>query len=183
MSLISYIELCELIEQGVIDAPLEHVNSSSIDLTFGNSIMLEKITGVSGSKIVDLSKKESPDMYEIDMGEVGFVIDPGRFFLATTQETFNLPNNLVAEFVLKSSQARSGLFHALAGYCDPGWHGSKLTMEFQNVNRYHSLLIKPGMKCGQVKFYRVTPVPEHASYAVTGQYNHQKSVQASKGIR
>ena len=182
MGLLSYTELCELVEQGVIDAPIEHINSSSIDVTFGDSIMLEKISAI-GLKVIDLSKKESPDMYEIRMDHAGFIIDPGRFFLATTKETFNLPNDIVAEFVLKSSQARSGLFHALAGYCDPGWHGSKLTMEFQNVCRFHTLLIKPGMKCGQVKFYRVRPVPDHASYAAVGQYNNQTSVTASKGIR
>lgn len=190
MSLLSYTELLELVQSGVINAPVDNINSSSIDLTFGDELMLEDNTiniGLDGSIlppcVVDLDAKKSPRMKPYKMHEAGYVVSPGEFFLATTQETFNLPNDIVAEFVLKSSQARSGLFHALAGYCDPGWNGSKLTMEFQNVCRNHSLLIKPGAKCGQVKFYRVTEVPADKSYAVVGQYNGQQSVQVSKGVR
>lgn len=188
--LLSYNELLKLVEHGVIDAPIENINSSSIDLTFGDELMLEDNTvnvdldgAIMPPSIIDLDAKQSPSMKPYKMSENGYVVSPGEFFLATTKETFNLPNDIVAEFVLKSSQARSGLFHALAGYCDPGWNGSKLTMEFQNVCRNHSLLIKPGAKCGQVKFYRVAEVPEDKSYAVVGQYNNQQSVQASKGIR
>lgn len=180
MSLLSYNELVTLVTAGVINAPFENINSSSIELTLGHEIMIED---ESCFGCIDLSQKEFPAMKTITMQEHGFIIQPEQWFLATTQETFNLPNDIVAEFVLKSSQARSGLNHLLAGYCDPGWSNSKLTLEFQNVNRAHSLLIKPGIKAGQVKFYRVDPVPEHKSYSVTGQYNNQSSVTASKGIR
>jgi dCTP deaminase len=180
MSLLSYNELVSLVESGVIDAPIENINSSSIEVTFGHEIMIEDNFIPC---CVDLSKKKIPNMKTIQMQDEGFIIEPGQWFLATTQETFNLPNDIVAEFVLKSSQARSGLNHLLAGYCDPGWNNSKLTLEFHNVNRWHSLLIKPGIKAGQVKFYRVKEVPENKSYAVVGQYNNQTSVTASKGIR
>lgn len=179
MSLLSYNELVKLVEQGVIDAPIENINSSSIDLTLGDEIKTEHQFPV----IIDLANKKSATMIDYTMDEAGYVVSPGEFFLATTRETFNLPNDIVAEFVLKSTQARNGMLHALAGYCDPGWHNSKLTMEFYNGLRFQSLLIRPGMKCGQVKFYRVEEVPEHASYAVVGQYNNQTSVTASKGIR
>lgn len=179
MSLLSYNELVKLVEEGVIDAPIENINSSSIDVTLGDTLLVE----VPVPNLIDLPEKKSAVMHELVMDENGYIVSPGEFYLATTRETFNLPNNIVAEYVLKSSQARNGMLHALAGYCDPGWHDSKLTMEFYNGLRYQSHLIKPGMKCGQVKFYRVEEVPADKSYSVTGQYNGQQSVTASKGIR
>ena len=179
MSLLSYLELVDLVEKGVIDAPMENINSSSIDVTLGDTLLIEAKLPI----LIDLPEKKSAVFHELVMTEEGYIVSPGEFFLATTRETFNLPNDIVAEFVLKSSQARNGMLHALAGYCDPGWHNSKLTMEFYNGLRYQSLRIKPGMKCGQVKFYRVSEVPQDKSYATVGQYNNQQSVQASKGIR
>lgn len=66
--------------------------------------------------------------------------------------------------------------------CDPTWHGSRLTLELKNVNRYHKLLIRPDMPIGQVVFFRGAPVREENSYAVNGKYNGQLKVTESKGI-
>lgn len=66
--------------------------------------------------------------------------------------------------------------------CDPGWHNSKLTLELQNCLQYQLLLLVPGMKIGQMVFYRVQEVPELNSYAVKGRYNHTMEVTASKGV-
>ena len=79
--------------------------------------------------------------------------------------------------------ARAGLNHLNAGYCDPAWHGSALTMEYHNTLRHHTLVMRPGDKCGQMYFFRGEMVPELASYAVRGQYNGDGGVQASKGVR
>lgn len=169
MSLLSYTELCELIEQGVIDAPLEHVNSSSIDLTFDDKILIRKICD--GTAVwIEKNLKNGP--YELA---------PGEFILASSKEYFNLPLDLSAEYKLKSSQARQGINHFTAGWADAGWHG-KLTLEIIN----HDLVpvdIEAGKKAGQMIFHRHAPVPFEKSYAARGQYNGQKSVQASKGIR
>ncbi len=179
MSLLSYIELCELVEQGVITADISQVNGSSIDLTLDAVIRTEKKV----FSIIDLLAKDNIETEEYVMTEAGYILSPGEFILASSREIFNLPDNISAEFKLKSSQARNGLEHLLAGWCDAGWRGSKLTLEFQNVTRYHALLLSPGMKCGQVIFHHHAPVPSDKSYAVTGQYNHQTKVTASKGIR
>jgi len=40
-----------------------------------------------------------------------------------------------------------------------------------------------GMKIGQVKFFKHSPVPPTKSYAARGQYNGQDRVQPSKGIK
>lgn len=113
----------------------------------------------------------------------GYRLPPGHNVLAHSQQMFNLPNNITAEYRLKSSMARVFLEHLHAGWCDPGWHGSVLTLEFSNMNRYHNILLTEGMKCGQVCFYEHPTVPANRSYAVRGQYNKDTSVSASKGSK
>ena len=179
MSLLSYNELVELVESGVINAPIENINAASIDLTLCRTIMIES----TDRNIVDLAVKENLDLVKLEMGEEGYIVDPGEFFLASTIEWFDLSkrDDVSAEYKLKSSMARNGLSHLLAGFADSGWSGN-LTLEFHNVSN-QPLLIRPGMKCGQMLFFRHAPVPQHASYATKGQYCNQRGVTASKGIR
>ena len=118
---------------------------------------------------LDISDKTADDPYKLL---------PGHFCLAETCELFNLPEDISAQFVLKSSRARLGQNHLLAGWCDPGWHGSKLTLELKNERRYHGLPLYPGMKIGQMVFHRMSNVPVN-SYAVTGHYNNHKTVMPS----
>lgn len=181
MSLISYAGLVGLVSNGVIDAKHENISGASIDITIGPDIMFE--SGDINGSLVDLMGKDNLNMKKVAIPEDGYMLLPGDFILATSQETFNLPRNIAAEYKLKSSLARSGLQHMLAGWCDPGWFGSKLTLELKNVTRHHTLLIKPGMKIGQMVFWSCDPVPEANSYAVKGQYNKQETVTGSKGVR
>lgn len=178
--LLSYIELVELVEAGVIDANPENINGASIDVTLGDTILVEKVQY--GSPVIDLSKKQSPEMVSLIIDPAGYIMQPGQFVLASTQETFNLPNDISSEFKLKSSGARVALNNMLATWCDPCWYNSKLTLELNNCLQYNSILLKPGMKIGQMIFFRVTPVPEEHSYAVKGRYNNTTEVTESKGI-
>jgi dCTP deaminase len=82
--------------------------------------------------------------------------------------------------VLKSSRAREGLQHLFAGWCDPGWNGSRLTLELKNVRQLHWIGIYPGLKIGQMKFMKMDSTPL-ASYAETGRYNGDQTVKGSRG--
>jgi len=180
MSLVSYTDLLYLVSTGVIDAKPEHINGASIDISIGDRILVEDIN-MSGS-VVDLKEKESLNMKEFTIPEQGYLLLPGEFVLASSAETFNLPNWVAAEYKLKSSLASSGLRRLMVGWCDPGWN-SKLTLELTNATQHRSLLIKPGMKIGQMVFFACKPVPSDQSYAVKGQYNSQETVTANKGVR
>jgi dCTP deaminase len=179
--LLSYNELLELVENGVINAPVENINGSSIDITLHDVIRVE-YQSIESREEVDLHYKENIETIEHKI-KLGYKIEPGEFILASSNEIFNLPNNISAEYKLKSSMARNGLEHLNSGWCDAGWNNSRLTLELKNMTRYHDLIIRPNIKIGQVVFFKHEPVPEDKSYAVTGQYNSQKTVQASKGIR
>ncbi len=181
--LLTYTELTHLLDTGVVrGAQKGHVNGASIDVVLGSTLWVEKPPKGSQT-VVDLMAKDSPAMMPVDLIKQGyFDLAPGQFCLASTIETFFLPNNIAAEYRLKSSLARSGLNAALAMWCDPGWHGSVLTLELMNSLRYHSLRLRPGMKAGQMIFLKGTPVPDHAAYSVRGQYNSDLSAQPSKGL-
>ena len=148
------------------------LNPASLDVRLGRHIMIEQ----SGTA----------DMLLLDLGMDGycetdpFVLRPGQFILAETIETFHLPDHIAAQFMLKSSRAREGLEHLMAGYCDPGWHGSKLTLELHNSRQLSGVALWPGMKIGQMVFHRMSEKPLR-SYAETGRYNGDSTVQGSRG--
>ena len=184
MSLLTHTELVELVQQDIItNVRLDQINGASIEITLGNTVWIED-SPHGQYNVVDLAAKETPHMMMVSMLSAGYYdLQPGGFCLAGTRETFNLPNDLAAEYKLKSSLARSGLDHLNAGWADPGWHGSVLTLELKNCLKMHSLRLRPGMKIGQMVFFRGAEVPDHASYAVRGSYNGDKTATPSKGVR
>ena len=125
-----------------------------------------------------------PSKYqEIDLSAYSeqdpFWMQPGDRLLVASLETINLPNFLCAQFRLKSSRGREWYEHMEAGFCDPGWHGSKLTMEIINMD-CEPLPIYPGLKMGQLIFSLTLGTPDK-DYSVTGRYNGDKTVEVSKG--
>lgn len=148
------------------------INPASLDVTLGTHLRIESAEG--------------PEMLLVDMEQMGvsqhdpYLLRPGQFVLAETVETFSLPTTVAAQFMLKSSRAREGIEHLMAGYCDPGWHGSKLTMELHNSRQLHAVGIWPGMRIGQMVFHRMSQEPER-DYSQTGRYNRDVMVMGSKG--
>jgi dCTP deaminase len=178
--LLAYDELVKLVEDGIINAPIENINGTSIDLTLHHIIRTED-TGCD-HRSVRLYAGESIKTIERDIKGSHHDMWPGAVVLGATVEYFNMPLDLSAEVSLKSSIGRSFLAHMLAGWVDPGFSGT-ITLELKNDNQFHSLAIAPGMKLCQAKFFRHRPVPFSKSYAVKGQYNGQSKVQESKGIK
>lgn len=180
MSLLSYSELCNLIDLQIIqNSDYDNVNSASIDLVLGKNIMVER----QRAGTVNMLDKSGDHLQKVEMGLGGYVLQPGESILAETVEVFNLPNNISAEYKLKSTMARNFVDHFNAGWADAGWNGSVLTLELTNHNRWHGIRIVPGMKCGQMCFFEHSEVPKDRSYASRGQYNGDLSVTAGKGLK
>ena len=176
MSLLSYTEICELIEQEVIQgAEYENVNSASLDIRLAGTIFAENISGRYGA--ISLKKRERPNVIGY---KLPYTLEPGECILASSYEIFHLPLNISAEYKLKSSMARIWLEHLNAGWCDAGWNGSVLTLELKNMTRNHKILLEEEDKVGQIVFFRHTPVPADKSYAVRGRYNGDTTAQGVK---
>ena len=178
--LISYNELCEFAERGVI-APVDpkDINGTSIDVHLGPKILREAPVPREIATI-SLRDKQNVHWLETDIAEGFYDLQPGEFILAHTVEVFDLPADISAEFKLNSSGARIGLDNALATWADPRWHGSTLTLELKNNTRHHVIRLHHGCRIGQMIFHRSEPVPEDKSYAVRGRYLNDKSVQIVK---
>lgn len=181
MSLLSHNELVRLVDKGVIEGVQPGaINAASIDIHLGQNIIMEKKLENSLMGMIDYRERESFTHIEHNMQEYGWMVLPGEFILAQSMERFNLPNDISAEYKLKSSMARIGLEHMNAGWCDAGWNGSVLTLEFKNMLQHHSIRIRPGDAIGQMVFFQHEPVSAEASYAARGRYNGDTSV---KGIK
>ena len=74
--------------------------------------------------------------------------------------------------------AKVGTFESRIRGC--GWHGSRLTMEFVNVRRFHPQHLYPGRLVGQMVFKQMLGAPLK-DYKETGRYNGDLKVTASKG--
>lgn len=182
MSLLSYDELLALVARGVITGvDLDYVNATSIDITMGNKILYEDCVLDNAYKHIVLKDRQPLELKEWDIEKEGsFDLLPGQFILAQSAQVFNLPNDISCEYKLKSSMARIGINHCLAGWCDAGWNGSVLTLELMNVTRNHIIQLNPGDKIGQMIFFQHRLVPADRSYAARGRYNNDKEV---KGIK
>ena len=182
MSLVTFNTLKQFVAQDIL-TPVreEYINGASIDVRLGQTFWFEDPNSTAD---IDLVNKESPRLIPVHADiEDRIPLHPLSFCLASTIEVFNLPNHVACEFRLKSTLARSGLDQSLAVWCDPGWHGSVLTIELFNNLSHHRLLLTPGMKIGQVVFYTGEAVPDQNSYATKGQYNKDTASTPSKGIR
>lgn len=173
--LIAGAELHELIEQRVINANHRFVNAASIDVRLGNTFYFEAMPTTEPHSIIDLEAKGAPAMRKWVCQEgAGVHLHPGDFCLASTIETFYLPPTISAMFILRSSMARAGLEHMQAGWADAGWHDSVLTLELVNILKHHTLRLKPGMRVGQMVFFRHADAGEN-TYAIKGNYNHTRN--------
>lgn len=181
MSLLSYNRLKVLVDRGVItNVDHDQINASSIDLTLGENVFVEREPSRVNS-IISLRNRTPLFMSPWNLATDGpLILKAGDFILAQSAQVFNLPDNLSAEYKLKSSMARIGLEHLNAGWCDAGWNGSVLTLELKNMTRHHHILLHAGDRIGQIVFFEHDAVPADRSYAARGRYNGDTSVSGIK---
>ena len=113
--------------------------------------------------------------------EEPFVLHPGEFVLGSTYEQVTLGSAVAARLEGKSSLGRLGLLtHSTAGFIDPGFSGH-VTLELSNMA---TLPVKlwPGMKIGQLCFFRLSSPAEHpyGSAAYGSRYQGQRGPTPSR---
>jgi len=122
-------------------------------------------------------------LIEVDPTEP-FILHPGEFVLGSTYEFVTLPDDVAARLEGKSSLGRLGLLtHSTAGFVDPAFKGH-VTLELSNVA---TLPIKlwPGMKIGQLCFFKLTSPSEHpyGSEKYSSRYQGQRGPTASRSYK
>ena len=126
----------------------------------------------------DLTRQVEP------AGDEPFILHPGEFVLGSTYERVSLPDDVAARLEGKSSLGRLGLLtHSTAGFIDPGFSGH-VTLELANAA---TLPIKlwPGMKIGQLCFFRLSSPAEHpyGSQKYGSRYQGQRGPTPSRSSR
>lgn len=122
------------------------INPASIDLRLGN-------------EFVDLHTGQRYVADEI-------TLRPGDAILATTLEYVRIPVDAAACIYLKSSSARKGLDHALAGWIDPGFCG-QVTLE---LHAHREVTFQAGQRVVQMVVMEMMGSPDKP---YQGRYQNQ----------
>ncbi len=110
-----------------------------------------------------------------------FILHPNEFVLASSYESVSLPDDVSARLEGKSSLGRLGLLtHSTAGFIDPGFSGH-VTLELSNMATL-PITLWPGMKIGQLCFFRLSSPAEHpyGSAKYGSRYQGQRGPTASR---
>jgi dCTP deaminase len=131
------------------------LGSCSVDLRLGESF---RVFNHSSFAYIDSNNpKPMTDMMKevtVIKGEP-FILQPGDFVLATTMESFKLPDNLLARLEGRSSLGRLGIVvHSTASIFEPGWDGV-VVMELGNLGRM-PVALYPGMRVCALTFEELT---------------------------
>jgi len=160
----------------------ELLNQVSIDVRLGPEILISvpewgSRSEIYGQRVVIDGKHWCK--INLNTYKLGFGIEPGERVLGHTVETFNLPDDIIGFFHLKSSRAREGIGHPIAGLCDPGWNQSVLTLELTNTDPNTYIKLYNNLLIGQMTFFKLDSLPL-VSYNKVGHYNGDNTVTASK---
>lgn len=126
--------LVALARQYSLDWP--HIGPASVDLRIGPAIIAWE--------------HGQPFSFEIDCLD-GAIMYPGTFYLASSIEEIYCPPDLAAFIQMRSSFARRGLGHKMAGFVDPGFRG-QITFELETAV---PLRVKAGERIAQAVYVRL----------------------------
>jgi len=156
------------------------LGSCSVDLRLGNSFRIFKHSRY--PYIDPRDKKLASDMMDevVIPANQPFILQPGDFVLATTIESFTLPDDLLARLEGRSSLGRLGIVvHSTASIFEPGWDGV-VVMELGNLGRM-PVSLYPGMRICALTFEELSSaVDVPYSKKKTAKYIGQKTPLASK---
>ena len=135
------------------------LGSCSIDFRLGNTFMVFEHSSYS---YIDPRQPQSigEGMRTIEIADdERFIMQAGDFALASTIETLELADDLVARLEGRSSIARLGItVHSTAAVFEPGWIGTA-TMELSNLGRM-AVALYPGMRICSFTFEQLSSPAE-----------------------
>ncbi|ADL05196.1 dCTP deaminase [Lacrimispora saccharolytica] len=157
-------------EKTLLIEPVEkaQIQPASVDIRLGNTF---SVVEDSPSGIITM---QNAIRYKTIQAEK-YLLLPGQFVLATTQEYFVMPDNLTAFVEGRSSLGRMGLFIQNAGWVDPGFEG-EITLELFNANRC-AIELQSGRRVGQLVFAQLD---EKALNPYKGKYQGQTGATGSR---
>ena len=150
----------------IVVRPLDDndIQPASIDLQLAPEVRVFKSTP---GPVIDVTADNSHLLTDELIPQHGpFLLQPGAFALASTVQTVEIPDDILARLDGKSSLGRLGLLvHATAGYIDPGFQGT-ITLELANATALPITLYRY-MRIAQISFMQLT-TPALRPYGTPG---------------
>lgn len=136
--------------EGLAERELTTPEGAGFDLRLGEAFT------ISGNAFLGVTHRETPKIKSKVQSQKSkvrsLIIKPGEFYLVTTMESVNLPLNLCATFIPRTTTFRSGLF-LRTGVAQPGYKG-KLTFGLKNEGPI-TVEIEYGARFVFVQFHEV----------------------------
>lgn len=165
-------KLVELVDKGVIEGVTpEMIGPESIDVTLHHKILREKPC----AHTIDVGSGVMADKYEVNLIAGPIIIQPKEWFIGLTEQVFNLPLNIAAEFELCSTEAQQFLEAPNSRRIHPGFSESRLAVELKNGANHQYFTVRAGMRIGQIYLMPAELVSEDKSYKSVGRYNNRQS--------
>lgn len=124
LQLVKKINLVENLDQRELTNP----EGAGFDLRLG------EVYQIKGSAFLGIEERQTPKINLLAQYQPkkkqSFIFQPGEYYLVTTIEKVNLPINICATFIPRTTTFRSGLF-LRTGIAQPGYQG-KLTFGLKN---------------------------------------------------
>lgn len=132
-------------EEGLLeDCNLSNIQGSGYDLC------IEKLFTVDGPAFLGAEERKLPELQEVE-GPT-FKLEPGRYCLCVTKESVNMPEDLIAFIVQRSTLFRCGVSLRTA-VVDPGYRGA-LTIGMKNEGT-QAFELERGARIAQIVFSEV----------------------------
>ncbi len=159
------------------------LGSCTVDLKLGDTF---RIFRHSSTPILDPRNPESLDDVTEELKitkERPFVLHPGEFALAVTEEHVELPDDICGQLEGRSSIGRLGVvIHSTAGNIEAGFRG-KITLELANMGRI-PVLLYAGMRICALSFHELSNPAQTPYYKKKGaKYLNQTEPMTSKIAR
>lgn len=156
------------LEDRLIVTPLlshEQVRGGSVDVRLGQEFILMKRSARGPIDPLEM-EDESRDYQQrvrVPMGDK-MILHPNQLVLGVTFEFLQVPRDLIAYVIGRSSWGRLGLIVATAVMVSPGYRGS-LTLELANLGDT-PVYLYPGTRIAQLVFHTLTD--KGAAYSQQG---------------
>ena len=113
---------------------------------------IDRLYDITSPAALMVKEKRTPEVREIEPEEGRYLLKPGKYYLCTTLERVNMPSNLVAFMLQRSTLFRCGVTLRTA-VIDPGYTGV-LTVGVKNEGSFEFVLER-GARIAQVVFARL----------------------------
>lgn len=152
------------------------LQAASYDITLGTEFLIP-----GQERSIDPFERDDDAFERVTVTDHPILMPQHACLLASTQEFFEIPNNMIARVEGKSSLARLGLLiHQTAGFIDPGFKGH-ITLEISFVFPGH-ISLYPGMLIGQIafQFLDTSALRPYGSESQNSKYQNQQGPQPSR---